>query len=116
MAEKSVVWCPIPLALRAFVWAASIAVPPLFTLEQTAHPSVRIQARYSGLRSGPLRGLVRFRRTGTVRVGGTPRCKGTVRRNGTRLLSTIASVFNWRKAPSPGGRTVASQAGRYLFT
>src|ERR1035438_5680126 len=44
------------------------------------------------------------------------RCKGTVRRNGTRLLSTIASVFNWRKAPSPGGRTVASQDGRYLFT
>src|ERR1039458_4622721 len=44
------------------------------------NPSVRIQARYSGLLSGPRRGWNRFLRTGTLR------------RKGTRLLSTITSI------------------------
>ena len=43
-------------------------------------------------------------RTGTLRFGGRPRCNGTLRRNGTRLLTTITSVFSWRKAPGPGRR------------
>jgi len=86
------VFCPNPLAPRTLVWAASTTVDSPLTLEQTTHPSVRIQVRYSGLLSGPLRGLVRFRRTGTIRVGGTPRRRGTLRRNGTRLLSTITSI------------------------
>src|ERR1039457_6511188 len=37
------------------------------------HRSVRIQARYSELRSGPRRGWNRFLRTGTIRFGGKPR-------------------------------------------
>src|ERR1022692_4380464 len=92
MAEKSDVFCPIPLGPKTFVGAASITVAPPLTLEQTTHPSVRIQARYSGLLSGPRRGWNRFLRTGTLRFGGRPRCNGTLRRKGTRLLSTIPSI------------------------
>ncbi len=55
------------------MWAASITLPPSLTLEQTAHPSVRIQAKYSGLLSGPRRGWNRVLRTGTLRFGGRPR-------------------------------------------
>ena len=36
------------------------------------NPSVRIQARYSGLLSGPRRGRDRILRTGTLRCGGRP--------------------------------------------
>src|ERR1017187_2000199 len=73
MAEKSDVFCPIPRGPKTFVWAASITVEPPLTLEQTTHPSVRIQSKYSGLLSGPRRGRDRFRRTGTIRFGGRPR-------------------------------------------
>src|ERR1022692_1060296 len=102
MAEKSDVFCPIPRGPKTFVWAASIKVDPPLTLEQTTHPSVRIQSKYSGLLSGPRRGRDRFRRTGTIRFGGRPRCNGTLRRNGTRLLATITSVLSWRDSARPG--------------
>src|ERR1039457_3507108 len=101
MAEKSVVFCPNPLVPSALVWAASITVTPPLTFEQITHPNVRIQARYSGHLSGPRRGRIRFLRTGTLRFGGSPRGNGTLRRNGTRLLSTITSVFSWRKSARP---------------
>jgi len=66
MAEKSDVFCPTPLEPSAFVWAASMTVAPPLTREQTRHGSVRIQARYSGLLSGPRRGWNRILRTGTT--------------------------------------------------
>src|ERR1022692_2427346 len=69
----------------------------MLTREQTAHGSIRIHARYSWLLSGPRRGWNRFLRTGTLRFGGRPRDNRTLRRNGTRLLTTITSVFSWRK-------------------
>src|ERR1017187_4048604 len=101
MAEKSVVFCPIPLLPRALVCAASITVAPPLTLEQTRQGSVRIQARYSGFLSGPRRDWNRLLRTGTLRFGGRPRCNGTLRRNGTHLLTTITSVLSWRTSARP---------------
>ena len=102
---------------RTFVWAASTTVKPPLSREQTAHPSVRIQARYCGLLSGPRRGRDRFLRTGVCRFGGRPRGNGTLRRNGTRLVITMTSmVFQLEeKAPSPES-AMASRAGRQLFT
>ena len=93
MAEKSAVFCPTPLEHSAFVCAASMTVGPPLTREQTRHGSVRIQARYSGLLSGPRRGWNRIFRTGTLRLGGRPRCNGALRSNATLLLSTIPSVI-----------------------
>ena len=101
MAEKSDVFCDIPLGPSALVWAASITVDPPRTREQITQPRVRIQARYSGLLSGPRRGLDRFSRTGECRLGGVPRRKETFRRNGTRLVSTLTSV-EIEKAPGSG--------------
>ena len=91
MAEKSDVFCPIPLGPRTLVWGDSTTVAPPLTREHTAHGSVRI-ARYSGHLSGPLRGRDRTLRTGTVRFGGKPRCRGALRRNGTRLVITFNSI------------------------
>jgi|SRR5579862_3651474 len=88
MAEKSEDFCAIPLGPKTLVCAASTMVKAPATLEQTTHPSVRIQARYSGLLSGPRRGRDRVWRTGTCRFGGTPGSKGTFLRKGTRLVST----------------------------
>ena len=67
----------------------TITVKPPLTFKQIAHPSVRIHTRYSGLLSGPRRGRDRFLRTGVRRFGGSPRGNGTLRRNGTRLVSTV---------------------------
>ena len=75
------------------MWAASTTVNPPPTREHTTHPSVRIQARYSGLRSGPRRGCTRFLRTGVRRFGGRHRRNGPFRRNGTRLVSTMTSIW-----------------------
>src|ERR1022692_3953623 len=96
---------PIPLLPSTLVCAASGQWPrrslgnkrgreasESLTREQTRQGSVRIQAKYSGLLSEPRRGWDRFRRTGTTRFGGRPRGNGALRRNGTRLLSTIPSV------------------------
>src|ERR1017187_6060869 len=47
------------------------------------------------------RGRDRIFRTGTCRFGARPRGNGTLRRNGTRLLSTITSIFNWRTSAQP---------------
>src|ERR1017187_5558809 len=66
---------PFPWGSR-FVWAASTVVVPPVTFLQTAHPSVRIHARYSRLLSGPRLGWNRFLRTGTLRFGGRPRDNG----------------------------------------
>src|ERR1022692_967023 len=115
MAEKSDVFCPIPRGPKTFVWAASITVDPPLTLEQTTHPSVRIQSKYSGLLSGPRRGRDRFRRTGTIRFGGRPRCNGTLRRNGTRLLTTITSVLSWRDSARPGTPQWHPRPSFFLF-
>src|SRR5579862_2392450 len=88
MAEKSEDFCAIPLGPKTLVCAASTMVKPPANLEQTTHPSVRIQARYSGLLSGPRRGRDRFWRTETCRSGGRRRGNGKFRRKGTRLLIT----------------------------
>src|ERR1017187_8755731 len=116
MAEKSDVFCPIPRGPKTFVWAASITVDPPLTLEQTTHPSVRIQSKYSGLLFGPRCGWDRFRRTGTIRFGGRPRCNGTLRRNGTRLLTTVTSIgFQLEDKRPTRDAAMVSRAGRYLF-
>src|ERR1022692_508492 len=82
----------------------------MLTREQTAHGSIRIHARYSWLLSGPRRGWNRFLRTGTLRFGGRPRDNRTLRRNGTRLLTTITSVFSWRKSARPRSNGILSRA------
>src|ERR1022692_2090303 len=110
IAEKSAVFCPIPLGPKAFVRAASMTVTRPLTREQTAHGSIRIHARYSWLLSGPRRGWNRFLRTGTLRFGGRPRDNRTLRRNGTRLLTTITSVFSWRKSARPRSNGILSRA------
>src|ERR1022692_4769079 len=101
---------PFPWGSR-FVWAASTVVVPPVTFLQTAHPSVRIHARYSRLLSGPRLGWNRFLRTGALRFGGRPRGNGTLRRKGTRLQHNhLDSVFSWRKRPAQDA-AMASEPG-----
>jgi hypothetical protein len=76
MAEKSDAFWLIPLGPKMLVWAASVVIQALGGRRHTTQASVRIHARYTGLRSGP--------RLGRIRLLGN----GVFRRNGTRRLST----------------------------
>jgi hypothetical protein len=117
IAEKSEVFCPTPLGPRTFVWTASIALDPRLTPEQTTHPSVRIQARYSGLLSGPRRGRDRFLRTGRSRFGGSPPCNGTLRRNNTRLLSINTSTgFQLENSARPGRHNGIQNRALFVYS
>ena len=51
-------------------------------------------------------------RIATSRFGGSPRLNGTLRRNGTRLLTTITSVFKLEEKRPAQDAAMAPGAGR----
>jgi hypothetical protein len=101
-----VVFCPNPLGPKTFVWAASIDGRPA-AHSRTDYASKRpnpSQILRASVRTSPrLEPLLANRHSPFRRQ---PRCNGTLRRNGTRLLSTITSIgFQLEEGQSARPRT-----------